>query len=145
MNKSKIKGSKWETQVAEELTKLVHNSEFRRVPGSGAMGTALGEPLLSGDISGKIKNFYKRFRGEAKAGYNHSTGKEVKQFTIKKEWLDKIQEEANNNYSIPFLACKFDNARVGVKHFIVLDINDFAELINKITSLQEMMEDERTI
>jgi hypothetical protein len=141
-NKSKDKGTRFEKELAEELESKIRNSIWIRIVGSGAMGTSLHEPLLVSDIKGEVKGFYKKFRGEAKSGYNSSTNREVKQFTIKKEWLDKIQEEAQSNFSFPILGCKFDNVRTGVKKFIVLNIDDFAELINKITELQEMLEDE---
>jgi hypothetical protein len=74
---------------------------------------------------------------ECKAGYNSSANKEVKQFTLKKEWLDKIKAEATSSLSMPFLAGKFSGARAGVKHFVVLDFDDFAKLINEFTELKE--------
>jgi hypothetical protein len=137
VNKKKQKGSAWESMLVEELNKKVRNSEWKRIPASGSMGTTINEPMLMSDVKGEVSNFPMRLRGECKAGYNHSEGKETKQFTIKKEWLDKVAQEAKGSYSFPFLACKFDNARTGVKHFIVLDVDDFAYLINKITELSE--------
>lgn len=137
VNKKKQKGSAWEAMLVDELNKKINNSEWKRVPGSGAMGTSIHEPLLMSDVKGDVNGFPKKLRGECKAGYNHSEGKETKQFTIKKEWLDKVAEEARASYSFPFLACKFDNARSGVKHFVVLDVDDFAYLINKVTELSK--------
>ena len=142
VNKAKRTGGKWEHDLAEELTKLIPNSRWVKIPGSGSMGTSLNEPLLTADVKGVINNFYKQFKVECKVGYSRSTEGEAKSFTLEKKWLDKIQEEAKGNYSIPLLAGKFDNVRTGVKHFIVMDINDFAEIISKIIELQEMLEDE---
>lgn len=133
---SKNKGSAFEGQVTKILNEKIKGAKFKRVPGSGAMGTALGESLLCGDVSGEIKGFPRKFRLEVKTGYNHSKNKEVKQFTLKKEWLDKIAEEASNTYSIPAVVGHFDGARSGTKHFVVLDIDWFITLVNWYTELQ---------
>lgn len=142
VNKAKIKGSNFEREVTKILMDLIPGSEWKRIPGSGAIGTIIGESLLTGDIVGKIENYPVRFKGECKAGYNSSTNKEVKQFTIKKEWLDKIFEQAQAIYSLPVLFCKFDNARSGTKVMAVMDVDVFAELINRYTILQESLDSE---
>lgn len=140
MNKNKIKGSNFEREAAEVLEKNISNSKWKRIPSSGAMGTILGESLLTGDITGEVKNFPKKFKGECKIGYNNSADKAVKQFTIKKEWLDKIKMEANANFSVPFLIGKFGSVREGVKYFITLDIDTFSYLINMVGDLQRELE-----
>jgi len=140
-NKNKIKGSTFERDVVKILNKLINGADFRRIPGSGAIGTATGESLLTGDIAGRISYFPVKFKGECKVGYNSSTNKEVKQFTLKKEWLDKIWEEASATYSLPLLFGKFDNARSGTKVFVVMDIDIFADLINRYTKLQRDFEE----
>lgn len=61
MNKNKIKGSNFEREAAEVLEKNISNSKWKRIPSSGAMGTILGESLLTGDITGEVKNFPKKF------------------------------------------------------------------------------------
>lgn len=136
MNKSKIKGSRFEHDAVEILTALIENSRWKRIAGSGAIGTSLGEPLLTGDVKGEIGSYPKKFRVECKVGY--SSGQ--KQFTLKKEWLDKIAMEAGQTYSLPFLIGKFDNARAGVKTFIVMDTNVFAEIMNDYTELKEQLD-----
>jgi hypothetical protein len=136
-NKSKDKGTRFEHELANELEEKIVNSKWTRIIGSGAFGTIAHEPLLSSDIKGEVHNFPKKFRVEAKSGYNSSTNKEAKQFTIKKEWLDKIHNEAESSFSFPILGCTFDNARTGVRRFIVLNLDDFVYLINKITELSE--------
>ena len=131
-NKQKIKGSTFERLAVEILNKLVDKSEWKRIPGSGAIGTSLDEPLLTGDLSGSAEHFPKPFKVEAKVGYGGKT-----QFALKKEWLDKIKEEAKGTYSFPFLIGKFSGAREGTKVFVVMDVEEFSFLLNLITELQE--------
>jgi hypothetical protein len=140
VNKQKQKGSAFEHDAVEELEELIEGSRWKRVAGSGALGTSLSEPLLMGDITGTVPGFSRKFRVECKVGYNNSTGKEVLQFTLKKEWLDKIRLEAQASYSFPFLLGKFSNARSGTKHFVVMDVRDFAELMNYISELNTDLE-----
>ena len=135
VNKSKRKGTDWERQAVKLLNDLIKDSVFRRIPSSGAIGTIISEPILTGDITGTVEFFPKKFKGEAKTGYGGKT-----QLTLKKEWLDKIVLEANNNFSIPFLIGKFLGSRDGVQDFVVLDIETFATLINMYTDLQRSLE-----
>lgn len=134
VNKQKRKGSDWERDVAKELNKLLNSSEWKRVPGSGALGTILGEPFLRGDVKGNV-DWLRDFLLEAKVGYG---GK--KQFTIKKEWFDKIAEEAKTKNAIPAVVCKFANARTGVRHFIALDIEVFADILNQGSGMLRELE-----
>lgn len=134
-NKQKVKGSTFERDATKELNKLIDGADFRKVPASGAMGTTLGEGLLCGDIKGSVDLFPKTFRFEAKTGYMRET-KEAKYFQLRKEWLDKIKAEALQTNSFPALVAHFEGARSGVKDFVVLDIQEFAYLINEITRLQ---------
>lgn len=138
-NPNKRKGSDWERQAVEILNANIKKGKFKRIPGSGAIGTILGEPLLTSDIVGKVESFDKSFKIEAKVGYGSAT-----QFTMKKLWLDKVTEESNASYGIPLLAGKFSGAREGVKGFIVMDIGTFCEIINRVTELHdEVLEYER--
>lgn len=139
-NKAKQQGGKWEHDAVVLLNLKIKESIWKRIPGSGAIGTNLNEPMLTGDLVGIVPSFSKKFKAECKSGYNSSTNKEVKQFTLKKEWLDKISEEAKTNFSIPILLGKFTNARSGVKHFVVLDLNEFSELINYVTDLKKELD-----
>lgn len=139
-NPNKIKGSSFERLAVDILNELIKDSEWKRIPGSGAIGTSLGEPLLTADVVGKVKSIPKKFKVECKVGYNPSTDKEVKSFSLKKEWLDKVKEEALGSYSVPMLMGKFSGARSGVKVFAVLDVEDFAAIINHITDLQEALD-----
>lgn len=135
VNKNKIKGSAWERDLVDYLNKHLDGT-FKRVPGSGAMGTSLGEGLLMADVVGTVKGLAKKLRIECKTGYGGST-----QMAVKKEWLDKVKTEAESTYSIPLLAGKFSGARTGVKQFIVLDIETFVYLLDEITRLSEEKSD----
>jgi|WetSurMetagenome_2_1015567.scaffolds.fasta_scaffold281023_2 Holliday junction resolvase len=137
-NPQKIKGDKFERDLAEILNKLIINSKWKRIPGSGAIGTIMGEPSLTADIVGKVDSIPRQFKVECKVGYGGS-----KQSIIKKEWLDKIKMQAESTFGIPILAGKFLGSREGVQVFITMDVATFAELVNKITDLQEQL-DERT-
>lgn len=130
--KAKQKGNLWEHDAVELLTKLIKKSKWKRIPGSGAIGTSMDEPLLTGDITGNVESLPKKIKLEAKVGYGGA-----KQFALKKEWLDKVKEEAKNNYSIPMLIGKFSGARGGVQSFVVMDTETFSDLINYITELKD--------
>lgn len=136
-NPMKAKGSAFERLAVELLNTLVKNSNWKRIPGSGSIGTVLGEPLLTSDIVGKVEAIPKKFKVEAKVGYGGAT-----QFTLKKDWLDKIIEEAKGTFSIPFLIGKFSGAREksGVQVFVVMDIETFSSVLNHITNLQENLD-----
>lgn len=136
-NPQKIKGSQFERDAAEILNNLVRKSLWKRVAGSGALGTIMHEPGLSSDVKGKVESIPQEFKIECKVGYNNSKDGGVKQFTLKKEWLDKIRMEADQSYSIPMFMGKFLGAREGVKVFVVLDVEVFADLLNNITELSE--------
>jgi hypothetical protein len=139
-NKMKIRGSAWERDAVNLLTNAIKRSSWKRIPGSGAIGTTLSEALLTGDITGSIEGYSKKFKAECKVGYNPSKDKQVKSFRLEKEWLDKIKEEAAAAYATPILLGKFENVRDGVKQFVVLDIHVFAELMNYITDTSKELE-----
>jgi hypothetical protein len=136
-NPMKRKGTAFENLATDLLNKLIKRSVWKRVIGSGAFGTIMNEPGLSSDVKGKVESIPQEFKIECKVGYNPSTDREVKAFTLKKEWLDKIQMEADQSYAIPMFMGKFSGARDGVKVFVVLDVEVFAKLINQITELKE--------
>jgi hypothetical protein len=137
-NPQKVKGTQWENDFVDLLNDNIYGAVAKRVAGSGAIGTIMGEPLLQGDIKATFEGVPQPFRIEAKVGYGGS-----KQMTIKKEWLDKIKEEASNSYSIPALACKFSGARKssGVQYMVVLDFDTFVEIMNLIYNMNESLEE----
>lgn len=126
----KRKGSQWERDATKILMNLLPESVWKRVPGSGAIGTIMGEPLLAGDISGHIPSIGRTFRAEAKVGYGGA-----KQLAVKREWLEKIREEAKGTQSIPMLICKFSGAHGTSKQFVAFDFQAFAELIEQVDKL----------
>lgn len=134
VNSAKIKGSTFERDFVKYLNDNLIGGEFKRIPGSGAIGTVINEPFLKGDISGKVIGVPKKLKGECKAGYGGST-----QLTVKREWLTKIAEEAFQDFAIPFLAGKFIGAKLkdGAQTFVILDSSTFVYLLNIITSLQK--------
>lgn len=136
-NPSKIKGSQFERDVAEILNRLIKKSIWKRVAGSGALGTIMFEPTLNADVKGKVQAIPQEFKVECKVGYNSAKESGVKQFTLKKEWLDKVAQEASNVFGIPILVGKFLGAREGTKVFVAMDVEVFASLINKITELHD--------
>lgn len=128
----KIKGSRWERDLAELLNSLTKKSIWKRVAGSGALGTIMFEPSLSSDVKGKVESIPQEFKVECKVGYGGAT-----QLAFKKEWLDKVKEEAARSYGIPIVACKFSGAREGARYFIAMEPEVFAVLINRITELND--------
>jgi len=131
-NPSKQKGTKWENDSVELLNKDFPKV-WKRVPMSGAIGTALGEPELASDIKGKYPFIPFKFVGEAKVGYGG------KNMTIRKEWFDKIRETADRVYGVPVVVLKFLGARSGIRHVIATDF----ETWNRLMSYIEELEDER--
>jgi hypothetical protein len=138
VNRQKVKGTAWENDLVKILNSNIRNIKAKRVAGSGALGTMLGESLLMGDVVLEGDFLPKKIRIEAKVGYGGA-----KQLTVQKEWLDKINEEAKASYSIPMLACKFSGARAkdGVQYFVALDINTFCDIINHIELLNKRLVD----
>ena len=112
------------------------SSEFKKTPSSGALGTIVGEPNFTGDVRGKVYGVPQKIKIEAKVGYGGS-----KQLAIKKEWFDKIAEEAAQDYSIPMVACRFSGSRTGVQNFVAMDLDIFIKLMNLISQLQEEVDD----
>lgn len=139
-SKQKIKGSNFEREIAEVLSGKIKGGKFRRIPSSGSIGTIMGESNLTGDISGEVKSFPKKLKGECKVGYSNNKAGEAKSISLKKEWIDKIRAEAKLNYSFPFFAGKFENVREGTKYFIALDVEEFAYILNLIHDLQEELD-----
>ena len=135
VNKQKRKGDDWERQVVDILNSNIKRGLFKRIPGSGAIGTFLHEPMLTADVKGKIDSLEKEFKIECKSGYGSTA-----QFTMKKLWLDKVKEEARQSYGIPLLMGKFSGARDGVKSFVVMDMDTFCTLMNTLTDIWEEVE-----
>ncbi len=135
MTDVKRKGSQFERDAVKLLGKLIPNSEWRRMPSSGAMGTIMKEPLLGGDLVGKVDGILQTFRGEAKVGYGGE-----KTMTFQRAWLQGIKEEAERTFSIPFVIGKFSGSRGDIKEFVALDVKVFAKLVNNLAELGRELE-----
>lgn len=137
MVNAKQKGSNAEREFVLVLTNKIKGGKFNRVYASGAVGTVLGVPSLMGDINGTVEGIPREFKIEAKTGYSNVKDKACKSLALKKEWLEKIGEEARSNFAIPLIMGKFDNVRSGVKYFIAMDLEVFAELINELAEVSK--------
>lgn len=137
--KSKDKGSGWERDLVKLLEAHLDHASFKRIPGSGAIGTIMHESLLTADVSGKVRGLPKPFKIECKVGYGGET-----QLTVKREWFNKVKEQSELDLSLPLLACKFSGARRadGVQMFVSMDIDTFIYLMNLISELAGVEDEE---
>ncbi len=89
---------------------------------------------LKGDLMGKYSFLPFTFRAEAKVGYGGA-----KQITMKREWFDKVREEAAGNFNE--LACvvmKYSNAHPpNTQHVIAFDFETFQKILDIIESMQD--------
>ena len=138
-NTHRRKGNDWESLLVDLLESRIKGCKANRIAGSGAIGTQIGEPLLTGDIIAMIPGFPKKFRFEAKVGYGGAT-----QHAIKREWLNKIREEAHNSSSIPIMGLKFSGARKtdGVQHFVALDFDTFCDIMNYVGMIKRQYDND---
>jgi hypothetical protein len=130
--KQKVKGVRWERDAVDLLKEAFPDGKFKRVAGSGAIGTIMDEPLLAGDIMAVFPHLSREFRAEAKVGYGGAT-----QMALKREWFEKIKKEAKGTYSLPMLMGKFSGARGDCKYFVAFDFETFVELMNYFIELSE--------
>ena len=133
-NRQKDKGSRWERDLVKLLEEKNKDILVKKIAGSGALGTNLQEPLLMGDVRATFPGLTRSILFECKTGYGGS-----KQLTVKKEWFDKIKEEAEATFSLPAVVCKFSGARKsdGVQYFVSLDFDTFMFLMERIRHLDE--------
>jgi len=136
MNRQKRKGVTWEREFVE-LVNSIPECSAKRIAGSGAFGTQLDEPQLTGDVVFAVNDFPRKFRFECKTGYGNET-----QLTIKREWFDKIKEEASKTMSIPGVALKFSGVRAKgqVRYIIAFDFETFVELLTYCLSLKKELD-----
>lgn len=138
VTKSKKKGTSWERDFVELVkVSIPATRKVKRIAGSGAIGTTLDEPLLMGDIMIDFPGFPRKFRAEAKVGYGGDT-----QLTVKRDWLNKIKEEADSNYAYPLTVCKFSGAKKsgGVQYFVIFDFDTFSSIINYVNDLKRELD-----
>ena len=122
------KGKRWERQLSKLLNENFPGT-WRRIPGSGAVGTILELPSLKGDVRGDYYFLSTPILGEAKSGYGE------KQITLKKEWFDKIRAEAEESYSLPAVIFRYNAARTGVRYVIAFDFEAWDALMQEMESM----------
>lgn len=138
VNKQKQKGTQWEHLFLELVERNIKDTkQAKRIAGSGALGTNLNEPFLKGDFVLEFSGFPRKFRGEAKVGYGGAH-----QLTVKRDWLNKIIEEAHSTYSYPIVACKFLGAKssAGAQYFIIFDFDTFCDIINYVNETKRELD-----
>lgn len=135
----KRKGSKWERDAVKLLNEAFPGT-WKKIPGSGSIGTILNEPMLKPDLLGHYKHMSKRIAAEAKDGYGGS-----KSMTIQRAWFNKIAKQAAELYALPMLLLKFSGAKEGTKYFVAIDFDvwielmkEWEELYNENISLREL-------
>ncbi len=107
--------SRQEGRITKSLKQI--GDEARTMMASGALWFA------KSDVVSKLFRFEVKTR--AKAG--------AKSITVKKEWLDKIEEEAIMSNQIPALAISFG----GNKDYFILNDRDFYTLVEELIQLRE--------
>lgn len=121
-------GLQFEQDGANRYSKAVKNGQdaARRQPGSGAMPHALGDVITSEELTSAIAEFKER-------GTVTKSG--AKSISIKKEWLDKLEEEAaimkREYYFLPFRYTGSD------KDYLVIEYEMLMGYIETIHSLLE--------
>jgi hypothetical protein len=126
-NRSKAKGDNFERGVSKMLS--VHQGVWRRIPGSGSIGTNLKMSNLTGDLEGRYPWFTRAFKGEGKVGYGTS-----KQMTLKREWFTKVREQAEADNKYPAVVIKFNDVTGG-------DIGSATAICFNVDTWNKMMAD----
>lgn len=136
--RSKQAGSRWEREAAKELSK--YKGKWKRVPGSGALGTIMNDASLQADVVGEYPWWHNEIRAEAKYGYGGKT-----QITLKREWLDKIREEAKGTDSFPCLLLKMRDVISGDRNSAKLICFNFDTWNNLMEEIGELWEEYQNI
>jgi hypothetical protein len=125
-NPAKRSGTYFEDKVANHFDEQARTTATR-VSGSGAFGTMSKEPRLMGDVRIRWEQLDKPVLGECKFGYGGKT-----QLTVKKEWVDKIVEEATAAGAYPALLFKFKGARGGNSKMICFTWTTWEDMMEYI-------------
>lgn len=128
--KSKKEGVDFEKRGARKYNKAVtQKSVAHQQVGSGAFGGLLGDMITEEELTASLSEFKERGSVDAKGS---------KQITIKKEWLNKLKEEAREMnkeyYFLPF-TFKGDDT-----DYVCMDFNIFLGYIQIIHSLLKQNE-----
>lgn len=127
----KRSGTRWEREAVRTLN-MCESATFRRIPGSGSMAYHTGMSSLSGDIEGKYPWWARPFRIEAKYGYGTA-----KSMSFKREWMEKIIEEAGHRRDHPAMVIKFRDVHSGDQSakLIVFTMETWNKLMAELESL----------
>jgi hypothetical protein len=120
---AKRSGTYFENSVADFFNETGLASA-RRVIGSGAFGKVWRDANLLGDVYIDFPFLKKPILAEAKFGYGGKT-----QVTVKKEWIEKIIEEAKVLDRYPALIFKFKGARGEGSRMIAFSWETFIEMM----------------
>ncbi len=128
---SKDKGARWERDAVEILNNQ-YSHTWKKVPGSGALGTILEIDELKADLVGRYYFLPFAFRGEAKTGYGGA-----KQLAVKREWLEKVRMQAEGAFlhEVPLLIAKFSGSRSDVRYFVIFDFDAFNDVLEATETL----------
>jgi hypothetical protein len=126
------KGKRWEREAANNLTK--GEGQWKRVPGSGALGSRIGDASLKGDAVGRYPWWRRPFRAEAKYGYGTS-----RQMQLQRAWVQKIRDQSKGSDSLPCLLLKFKNVTTGdpSAKLIVFDFETWNKMMDSLAELWE--------
>jgi Holliday junction resolvase len=128
----KDKGNRWEREAAKLLNQRFPDV-WKRIPGSGAIGTLVHEPILAADIVGTYSFLQKRVMGECKVGYGG------KQMTLHKDWFDHVRHVADGVHGIPVVVLKFEKTTEGVKHVVAMDFETWDYLMGLLEKQNELL------
>jgi hypothetical protein len=123
-------GKRWEREAARELT--TGCGSWKRMPGSGSFGTAIGDASITGDLLGRYP-WWKDLKAEAKFGYGTS-----KKMNLKREWLVKIREQASRSRQYPCLLLKFKGVTGGdleSAKLIAFDLETWKKMMEQLGDL----------
>ena len=126
------KGKRWEREVANNLS--VNAGEWKRIPGSGAIGSTTGDATLQGDVVGRYPWWHRPIRAEAKYGYGTSS-----RLQILRDWIIKIREQSRGSNSLPCLLLKFKNVTTGdpSAKLIAFDLETWNKMMGMLNTFWE--------
>lgn len=122
--------------VAEDFFDAMPHVTAKRILGSGALGVISNEPRWLGDISIEWDFLSKPILAECKFGYGGKT-----QITLKREWVDKIVEQASLAGKYPALLFKFKGARGDNAKMIALTWGTWKEIMIEFSETIKELQD----
>lgn len=125
-SRSRDAGNRWERELVKELG-------GRRQPNSGAFGTLHKDASLTGDALLAYSWLSKLLHIECKYGYGGS-----KSLSLKRDWIEKVREEARRARRYPALALKFRDVTGGDREsarLICFDLETWKAITKEIEYL----------